>query len=77
MMCLTCVTAPRVAADGRRAIATEFTDAVIWLFTPPRRPDADEVRQRTTVHFVDYGENEIFIGGRTPAQRGAPTSPLR
>ena len=69
------VTAPRVAADRRRAIGTHFTDAVVGLFTPPRGPTADEVRQRTTVHFIEYGEDKIFIGGGRPPNAARPTSP--
>lgn len=64
------ITAPRLPAGRRRAVAGELTDAVVRLFTPPRGPSADEVRQRTTVHFTEYAEDELFVGGRTPAERG-------
>jgi hypothetical protein len=31
----------------------------------------EELRERTTVHFVPYRENELFIGARTPEERKA------
>ncbi len=30
-----------------------------------------ELRERTTVHFAAYRENELFIGARTPEERNA------
>ncbi len=59
-------TAPLV----RRPIAQRLTDAVVDLFFHPRAPlTRQEVRERTTVHFTSYGEDEVFIGGRTPRER--------
>ena len=41
------------------------------LVNPYARLTREELRERTTVHFTAYGENELFIGGRTPAERNA------
>lgn len=63
------VTCPVVDAPRRREIADELTAAVVELFTPPpgRGPNAEDIRQRTTVHFAAYGTDELFIGGRATA----------
>ena len=59
-------------AQRRRAIAEQLTGAVNDLFFDPRaRLTREELRERTTVHFVAYGENELFIGARTPEERNA------
>ena len=66
------VTCPSLDADCRSAVAGRLTDAINDLFYNPRgRLTREELRERTTVHFATYGDQEIFIGGRTPAQRGA------
>jgi phenylpyruvate tautomerase PptA (4-oxalocrotonate tautomerase family) len=36
---------------------------VVELFTPPRGPTAANIRERTTVHFVPYRDDELFIAG--------------
>ena len=30
----------------------------------------EELRERTTVHFVPYASHELYIGGKTPTERG-------
>ena len=41
-----------------------LTDAVVELFTASRGPSAEEIRQRTTIHFAPYAEAELFIGAQ-------------
>lgn len=65
------ITCPDLPADRRRAIAARLTEAINDLFFNPRAPlTREELRERTTVHFVPYADGELFIGGRTPAERG-------
>lgn len=65
------ITGPELPADRRRAIAARLTEAINDLFFNPRAPlTRDELRERTTVHFVPHAEGELFIGGRTPTERG-------
>jgi phenylpyruvate tautomerase PptA (4-oxalocrotonate tautomerase family) len=53
-------------------IAERLTAAINGLFYNPRaRLTREELRERTTVHFTPYGEDQLFIGGRTPAERNA------
>ena len=66
------ITCPELSAEQRRAIAARLTDAVNEIFYNPRaRLTREELRERTTVHFASYRDGEIFIGGRTPQERGA------
>jgi phenylpyruvate tautomerase PptA (4-oxalocrotonate tautomerase family) len=58
-------------AARRSEIAESLTAAVVELFTPPRGPSADDIRARTTVHFVCYRDAELFVGGRG-ADAGSP-----
>ncbi|MBV9277281.1 MAG: hypothetical protein JOZ97_03495 [Candidatus Eremiobacteraeota bacterium] len=65
------LTCPVLSCERRAKIVAALTDAVNDLFFDPRaRVTREELRERTTIHFVAYGEDELFIGGRTPAQRG-------
>jgi len=68
------ITCPTVDADRRQDIASRLTTAVVELFTPPRGPSADDIRQRTTIHFFCYGADDLFIGGRRRC-RAIQTSP--
>lgn len=64
------ITCPELSAERRRAIAERLTVAVNDLFYDPRAPiSRDELRERTTVHFLPYGADELFVGGRTPEER--------
>ena len=66
------ITCPELSAERRQAVARRLTDAVNDLFYDPRaRMSRDELRERTTVHFLPYGPSDLFIGGRTPSERGA------
>ncbi len=66
------ITCPDIPCQRRRAIAEQLTAAVNDLFFNPRaRLTREELRERTTVHFVAYRENELFIGARTPEERNA------
>jgi phenylpyruvate tautomerase PptA (4-oxalocrotonate tautomerase family) len=67
------ITCPPINADRRRLIAERLTQAVVDLFHTPRAPiSRDDLRERTTVHFTAYGDHEMFVGGRTPTERGHP-----
>lgn len=59
-------------SQRRRAIAERLTRAINDLFFDARAHlTREQLRERTTVHFVAYRENELFIGGRTPEERNA------
>jgi phenylpyruvate tautomerase PptA (4-oxalocrotonate tautomerase family) len=60
------LTCPPVETAVRREIAGALTEALVALFTPPRGPDAAEIRTHTTVHFTPYGPDELFIGAAAP-----------
>ena len=65
------ITCSELPSFRRREIAQRLTDEVTDLFYNPRTPvSREELRERTTVHFIPYRENEIFIGARTPQERG-------
>ncbi|MFP5347800.1 MAG: hypothetical protein ACLGIA_12340 [Actinomycetes bacterium] len=61
------ITCPALPTARRHEIALALTDSVVELFTPPRGPSAAEVRQRATVHFTTYSEEELFVGGQPAA----------
>lgn len=65
------ITCPDLSAERRREMARTLTDAVVELFTPPRGPSAAEIRERTTVHFTSYQDDQLFIGGQ-PATADRP-----
>lgn len=66
------ITCPELSMERRRAIATRLTATINDLFYHPRgRLTREELRERTSIHFLPYGEGELFIGGRTPDERGA------
>ncbi len=65
------ITCPELDLEGRRTIAIRLTDAINDLFFNPRsRLTREDLRERTTIHFVPYAEGEFFIGGRSPLERG-------
>ena len=65
------ITCPDVMREQRHRIAQLLTDAVNELFFNPNSPvTRQELRERTTVHFAPYGDGDLFIGGRTPSERG-------
>ena len=52
------------------SIAERLTAEINNLFfNPNARLSREELRQRTTIHFVPYDDNELFIGGQTIADR--------
>ncbi|HZB97517.1 MAG TPA: hypothetical protein VE219_02850 [Candidatus Sulfotelmatobacter sp.] len=66
------VTCPELDAERRATTAARVTEAVNDLFYNPRGPTTrEQLRERTTIHFTPYAERELFIGGRTPTERGA------
>ena len=65
------ITCAQLSAEQRRSFALHLTDEVNHLFFNPRGgPSQAALREQTTVHFIPYGEDELFIGGRSPAERG-------
>jgi hypothetical protein len=49
-----------------------LTTAIVDLFFSPHSPlSREELRERTTVPFTSYGEDELFVGARTPRERNA------
>lgn len=67
------ITCPAESADHFPMIAEKLTEAVNELFFNPRSPvTRDELRQRTTIHFVPYKRGELYVGGKTPEQRQHP-----
>jgi len=58
------VTCPALPASRRREVAETLTEATVELFTPRRGPRAADIRARTTVQFVVYGDDELFVGGQ-------------
>lgn len=65
------ITCPTLEPARRRAIAAGLTDELVRLFhSPVGRPTDAELRERCTVHFVTYADDELFVGGRTPRERG-------
>lgn len=69
---ITCPELDSLDAKRRAAIATRLTKVVNDLFYQPRGPTTrEELRERTTIHFTPYAEADLFIGGRTPTERGA------
>jgi phenylpyruvate tautomerase PptA (4-oxalocrotonate tautomerase family) len=67
------ITCPPLDEQQRRQLAEALTAAINDLFYNPRgRQSREELRERTTVHFFPYAEGDLFIGGKTPTQRGCP-----
>jgi hypothetical protein len=65
------LTCPGLDDARKGAIAESLTAAVVDLFfDPTSRLSRDELRERTTVHFACYGDADLYVGARTPAQRG-------
>lgn len=66
------LTCPETAPDERRRVALRLTDAVNeLLFSSHGGPRREELRERTTIHFMPYRPGELYIGGQTPEERGA------
>jgi hypothetical protein len=60
------------ATLGARSLNRGRTATLNDLFFNPRAPmSRAELRERTTVHFLPYADSDLFIGGRTPGERGA------
>ncbi len=66
------ITCPNLSIERHHAIAARLTEAINDLFYNPRgRLTRTELRERTTIHFIPYGDAYLFVGGRTPVERGA------
>ena len=65
------ITCPKLTAERRREVAERLTTEVNDLFFNPRAPTTrEELRERTTVHFAPYADGELFVGAKTPQERG-------
>lgn len=66
------LTCPDRTPEQRTAIALRLTELINDLFYNPRAPmTREELRERTTIHFVPYASSDLFVGGRTPQEREA------
>lgn len=62
------ITCPEMEPERRYAIAQALTDFLAQLFWQPRAGlSVQQLRERTTIHFVPYREGELFIAGQAPA----------
>ncbi|MBB5232717.1 tautomerase family protein [Deinococcus budaensis] len=65
------VTCARLPAERKAEVARQLTEAVNLLFFSPRGgPSREELREHTTVHFSEFRDEDLYIGGRTPRERG-------
>ena len=65
------ITCPQTYRERFQTIAGRLTDEINDLFYNPKAPTTrEELRERTTVHFVPYVPGELYIGGKTPVERG-------
>ncbi len=65
------VTCPEKFKSEFKSFAEVLTLEINELFYNPKaRITKEELRERTTVHFNPYAENQLFIGARTPDERG-------
>jgi phenylpyruvate tautomerase PptA (4-oxalocrotonate tautomerase family) len=66
------ISCPTLETDKYAAIALTLTNAINDLFYHPKaRLTREELREKTTVHFVPYREGEFYIGAKTPSQKRA------
>lgn len=64
------ITCPNLPVERRRSIAERLTDSINDVFFNPRGPlTRDDLRERTTIHFVPYEDGQLFIGSQTPSER--------
>jgi phenylpyruvate tautomerase PptA (4-oxalocrotonate tautomerase family) len=65
------ITCAELTSAQRTAAAVQLTNVINELFYHSRASlTRDELRERTTVHFIPYAPDTLFIGGRTPMERG-------
>ena len=65
------ITSPNLEPTRYQVISQRLTEAINDLFyTPSARLTREQLRERTTVHFVPHADHELYIGGQTPAARG-------
>jgi phenylpyruvate tautomerase PptA (4-oxalocrotonate tautomerase family) len=65
------ITCPPLNEELRRAIAADLTEVInTLLYAPHGRLTREDLRERTTIHFTPYAPGELFIGGRSPEERG-------
>jgi len=65
------ITSPELNSEQCKIISERLTLEINNLFYNPKaRLSREELRERTTVHFVPYADNLLFIGGKTPKERG-------
>lgn len=67
------LTCPDLPANRRQTIARVLTEAIDKLLFDPRAGiSPDDLRRRTTVHFLPYGPAELFIGDEAAEADTAP-----
>ena len=67
------LTCPPLSPQERQRAAERLTEEIgVLFFNPHGGPSREELRERTTVHFLSYEPDTLFIGGRTPEQRRTP-----
>jgi phenylpyruvate tautomerase PptA (4-oxalocrotonate tautomerase family) len=65
------ITCPDLSSEQKRAIAKQLTQEINDLFYNDKGgPSREELRSHTTVHFAPYTQEDVFIGGQTPLERG-------
>jgi phenylpyruvate tautomerase PptA (4-oxalocrotonate tautomerase family) len=65
------ITCPEISSEQKRTVAKELTDEINTLFYNPKGgPSREELRSHTTVHFMPYQNDEVYIGGQTTQERG-------
>ncbi|MGL4610409.1 MAG: tautomerase family protein [Trueperaceae bacterium] len=65
------ITCPELSSEQKRSIAKQLTEEINNLFYNEKGgPSREELRSHTTVHFIPYGMEDVFIGGQTPLERG-------
>jgi phenylpyruvate tautomerase PptA (4-oxalocrotonate tautomerase family) len=66
------ITCSELNSEQKRSIAKQLTDEINNLFYSPKGgPSREELRSHTTVHFVPYQNDEVYIGGQTTQERGS------
>lgn len=65
------ITCPYNFKEKFPSIAERLTKEINLLFYNSKaRLSREELRERTTIHFIPYEDKELFIGARTPNERG-------
>lgn len=64
------ITCPELSSEQKRAIAQQLTQEINDLFYSSKGgPSREELRSHTTVHFMPYKNDDVYIGGQTTQER--------